>query len=71
MMGAEQLHRRAYQTVADDCGLRVKQVAQLVRWMTALPTSLDTDYDATLADLAAVVGCRVDQADHVARELIP
>lgn len=71
MSRREQLTRRSYETVADDCGLRPEQVAQLIRYLTALPASLEEDRAGTLADLATVIGCTADQVDHVARALLP
>lgn len=69
-MSRDHLTRHSYAAVADDCGCRPEQVAALVRWFTALPTSLEDDREGTLADLATVVGCTVDQADYVARCLL-
>lgn len=69
-MTREQLTRHSYHAVADDVGLTVEQVGAIVRWLSALPQSLDTDRAATLEDVATVVGASVDQVDHVARALV-
>lgn len=63
--------RHSYEAVADDCGCTPDQVAQVVRWLTALQLSYHDDPDGTLEDVRAVVGVTFEQARYIAAAEVP